>query len=85
MTNLYTSRIYPEIMTNQEPERPNIRLADDDETPRQRHSRINRKLETLENRLEKLEHWKTYTLGLCTAFMFCGGFIGYLLKTYVIK
>jgi hypothetical protein len=57
----------------------------EDETPRERHARIDSKLDKLEDRLERLEHYKTFLTGVCTAFGFCGAFIGFLLKTYVFK
>lgn len=65
-------------------ERSQLRLTDD-ETPKERHARIEAKLDKLDDRVEKLEHWRQFAIGLCTAFTFCGAFIGYLLKTYVLK
>lgn len=65
-----------------QPERPNIRLSDEeDETPKERRSRLDR----LEERIEKLEHWRTFQIGLVAAFSFCSAFIGYLITTYVLK
>lgn len=67
---------------------PDIRISrSDDDEPQYKYrlKRLEDKVEKHGERIEKLEHYKTFLVGLSAAFGFCGAFIGYLLKTYVFK
>jgi len=59
----------------------------ENESSRDRHARIDRLLENLEERVKTIESWRQWaiglSIGLCTAFSFSGAFIGFLIKTYV--